>query len=263
MKLKIYVVNAFSSEPFKGNPAAVIINDECLGKEVMQRIAAENNLSETAFIKPLGVGNYSIRWFSPTSEADACGHATLASAWVLFNKGKVGDVIKFQTQIIGELTATLLEDGLIQMSFPSREAVPVEKIPTELSSGLSIQPKEVLISDQAYFVVYENEEDVKNVVHKKGILAELSPLDVVVTAPSETLDFVSRYFWPDVENGEDPVTGSIHAGLAPYWAKRLKKNELVAFQCSARGGHLKCEVEIDRVLISGKAVHYLTGEINI
>lgn len=263
LKFKICVVNAFSSEPFKGNPAAVIINDEYLGKYVMQRIAAENNLSETSFIKLLGADNYSIRWFLPTSVGDACGHATLAYAWVLSNKGKVGGVIRFQTQVIGKLTATLIEDGLIQMSFPSRKEVAVEKIPTELISGLSIQPKAVLISDQAYFVVYENEKGVKNVIRKKDILADLSPLGVVVTALSVTLYFVSRYFWPGVADGEDPVTGSIHAGLAPYWTKRLKKDELVAFQCSARGGRLKCKVEIDRVLISGKAAHNLTGEINI
>ncbi len=263
MKLKVQFVNAFTDVVFKGNSAAVIIIDDWLDDNVMQLIATENNLSETAFVKPLVRGEYEIRWFSPITEIDFCGHATLAASFVVFSSDVSLNTITFLTKTVGDLIVSKQAGDSMQMSFPVLLPRPLSNIPSSLLNGLSIAPKEVLLNQQAYFVIYNDESDVRNVVTNNELLKELAPYDVVVTSVSTQYDFVSRYFWPANGGDEDPVTGSIHAGLAPYWSVKLNKNELIAFQASKRGGILKCKIDNGRVLISGKAIQYLEGEITV
>lgn len=262
MKLSINFVDAFTSELFKGNAAAVILLDQWLPESVMQSIAIENNLSETAFLVR-DDERFLIRWFSPIKEVDFCGHATLASAFVLFNRHKEKSQITFWAQAVGAITVSLKEGGLIEMSFPKQAPLEIDTVPPELLDGLSIKPKEVLRNRQAYFAIYENEQQIRSIVPDSQVLKALAPYDVVVTAPGEKHDFVSRYFWPANGGEEDPVTGSIHSGLAPFWANRLKKSELIAMQVSIRTGLLNCRVESQRVFISGMCVQYLDGVISI
>lgn len=262
-QLKINVVDAFTEQQFKGNSAAVIITDSWLSEALMQSIATENNLSETAYLVKNKDGSYAIRWFSPITEIAFCGHATLASASVIFRDNPEQHELIFSADAVGKMTINRAEDGYIQMDFPNRKPTIAEQIPSELIEGLSIKPAKVLLNEQAYFAVYENENDVLNVTQEKEALKKLAPHDVVVTAPGSKYDFVSRYFWPANGGDEDPVTGSIHTGLAPYWSEQLGKAELLALQASKRSGILLCRVTQDRVFISGKAVHYLEGHINI
>ena len=276
MQLEINVVDAFTDTVFKGNSAAVIITDNWLSDELMQSIAMENNLSETAFLVAAESSNdelsnndtYHIRWFSPLTEIDFCGHATLASAFVLFSKNTALTTIRFIAKAVGVLTIVQMDNGKIQMDFPNKKPEKIDVIPEGLLAGLSIAPVEVYRNSQAYFVIYSSEADVFNVVRDNDVLKQLAPLDVVVTCRAQSelydkYDFISRYFWPANGGDEDPVTGSAHTGLAPLWAERLDKNELVAYQASARGGVLNCKVVGDRVFISGHAVQYLTGLITV
>lgn len=265
MKLKMNVIDAFTNINFKGNQAAVIILDKWLDDKRMQNIASENNLSETAFLVKAKNEVYHIRWFSPLKEIDFCGHATLASAYVLFKENEDLHTIKFYALSVGEFEVKSLDEDYIQMNFPSRVPSEVKNIPSELIEGLSIKPNEVYLNQQAYFAIYENEEDISKITYKKEELKKLAPYDVVVSAKSsnDEFDFVSRYFWPANGGEEDPVTGSIHAGLAPFWGKRLGLNILTALQASKREGVLVCELKNNRVLISGQAVQYLEGYINI
>ncbi|MDE4454149.1 PhzF family phenazine biosynthesis protein [Psychrobacter sp. DAB_AL62B] len=265
MQLEINVIDAFTDTVFRGNSAAVIITDSWLDATLMQSIAFENNLSETAFIVSDDKGVYHIRWFSPLTEIDFCGHATLASAFVLFKKNPTLKTIKFSAKAVGILTIVQMDNGKIQMDFPNRMPEKVSNIPDSLLAGLSITPVEVYQNAQAYFVIYDSESDVLNVLRDNEALKQLAPLDVVVTCQSESdkYDFISRYFWPANGGDEDPVTGSAHTGLAPLWAERLGNSELLAYQASKRGGVLDCMVKSDRVLISGNAVQYLTGFITV
>lgn len=263
MKLKIYQIDAFTNEKFKGNPAAVIILEEWLEDSIMQSIAIENNLSETAFAKKCNESSYEIRWFSPITEIDFCGHATLATAFVLFQEDNLLNEVTFIAKVVGSLKVTKLEDGYIQMIFPNRKPTIVENIPNELINGLSIKPKDVLVNQQTYFIVYPKEEDIYNIEVNLEEIKKLAPLDVTITAKSKTYDFISRYFWPANGGVEDPVTGSMHTGAAPLWAERLNKNDLMAFQASQRGGHLRCKVSDEQVIILGQAVLYLEGYITI
>ena len=268
MQLEINVVDAFTDTLFKGNSAAVIITDDWLADDLMQSIAFENNLSETAFIVSDDKGIYHIRWFTPFTEIAFCGHGTLASAFVLFKKNPTLTSIKFSAKAVGTFTVIKTDSGKIQMDFPNRKPEKVDDIPDSLSAGLSIAPVEVYRNEKAYFVVYDSETDVFNVSRDNEKLKELLPLNVVVTCQAESdtyhqYDFISRYFWSNNGGGEDPVTGSVHTGLAPLWAERLAKNELVAYQASSRGGVIDCAVVDDRVFISGNAVQYLTGFITI
>ncbi|MBO1256980.1 PhzF family phenazine biosynthesis protein [Alteromonas sp. 5E99-2] len=265
MKLEIDVVDAFTDSVFSGNPAAVVIIKEWLPDEVMQNIATENNLSETAFIVRIEHNVYAIRWFSPITEISFCGHATLASAFVVFKRDPNLDSLCFVTSKVGELTVVKGENEFFEMNFPNTMPQIVNEIPEALIAGLSIPPSEVYKNSQAYFVVYGDESEVLSVERDNAILAELKPLDIVVTCKSETnkYDFISRYFWPANGGDEDPVTGSIHTGLVPLWATRLNKTKLIAYQASSRGGILQCELHGDRVSISGKAVQYLEGIIYI
>ncbi len=265
MELEIHVVDAFTDVIFKGNSAAVIMTEEWLSVDIMQSIAIENNLSETAFVKIIDSQHYEIRWFSPITEIDFCGHATLAASFVIFANNNTLETINFFAKAVGDLSVTKMASGYIQMSFPNMKPAIVNDVPIVLVNALSIKPMQVLLNDQAYFVVYENETDVHNVVVNNDLLKQLAPFDVVVTAKgkSSDYDFVSRYFWPANGGDEDPVTGSIHSGLAPFWAEQLNKAELVAYQASKRGGKLLCRVEDGRIYISGKAIQYLTGTITV
>jgi len=271
MRLKIYHIDAFTNEVFKGNYAAVVVLNEWLPTEVMQNIASENNLSETAFVKQNEKSSYEIRWFSPLCEINFCGHATLAASFVLFEHYIDGNEtdnreIVFSTQHVGKLSVTQAEKGFIKMLFPNRLPETVSNIPKVLISALSIKPSEVLRNNQAYFALYENAQDILKLEANSELLKQLAPYDVVVSSQANIeseYDFISRYFWPANGGDEDPVTGSIHAGLAPLWAKRLHKKQLKAYQASKRGGILYCNVTDKTIEILGQAVQYLVGEISI
>jgi PhzF family phenazine biosynthesis protein len=261
MELDIFIVDAFSKQQFNGNSAAVIPLTEWLDAALMQNIAAENNLSETAFIRAISPHQYQIRWFSPLTEIDFCGHATLAASFVIFNQLAFRGEIEFVTSKVGSLFVTRMEDGRIEMSFPNQAPAEVTDIPQALFNGLSIKPIGVLKNRQAYFAIMASEEAVRAVEYDSSQLKLLSPLDLVVTAKACEYDFISRYFWPANGGDEDPVTGSIHAGLAPYWGEQLSKTTLVAYQASTRGGVLFCQLLDDRVLVSGFASLYLQGKV--
>ncbi len=260
MNLTIYQVDAFTKEIFGGNPAAVCPLDEWLDADLMQKIAFENNLSETAFfVKKDDV--YEIRWFTPTYEIDLCGHATLASAYVIFNCLKLeNNVINFHSHKSGKLSVEKKSDLLI-LDFPSRPPVACET-PHGLIEAIGKQPIEVLKS-RDYFLVYESEQEILDIKPNFSKLLEIDTHAVIVTAKGNSCDFVSRFFAPEVGVFEDPVTGSSHCNLIPYWAEKLGKNELFGRQVSQRGGELFCELEGDRVKIGGNAVLYLKGEIFI
>ncbi|MBD1583373.1 PhzF family phenazine biosynthesis protein [Pseudoalteromonas sp. S16_S37] len=263
MKIKIDIIDAFTDTRFSGNSAAVVITDTWLDDDLMQSIASENNLSETAFLVKHDE-QYHIRWFSVLTEIDFCGHATLAASYVIFSSFPERTSISLYAKAVGNMVIEKSPDGRIKMDFPNRMPQRLETVPEQLLLGLSIRPTNVLKSAQAYFAIYDNEEDVLAVTQDKTQLMQLGPLDVVVTALSHgKYDFISRYFWPANGGDEDPVTGSIHTGLAPYWAQQLGKTSLVAYQASKRGGVLYCEVEGERVFISGYAVKYLEGIIEV
>src|SRR3990170_2466198 len=256
-KLRQFQIDAFATRVFEGNPAAVVPLDRWLADATMQAIAVENNLSETAFFVPAGEA-YRLRWFSPGGEIDLCGHATLASAWVLFELlGHAGRAIAFDTRS-GRLVVE--RDGKrLAMDFPALPAQPCPA-PVALLAGLKRQPVEVLAADD-YFAVFESEDDIRTLAPN---LAELSKLDrrgVCITAPGRSVDFVSRFFGPKWGIPEDPVTGSAHCTLTTYWATRLGKSRFIARQLSRRGGELHCELRGDRVRIAGYAVKFLEGEI--
>jgi PhzF family phenazine biosynthesis protein len=259
MNLQIFQVDAFTSKPFGGNPAAIVPLTEWLPAETMQRIAMENNLSETAFFVPNG-DVYDLRWFTPTFEIDLCGHATLASAFVIFNVlGTDETVLRFQTKS-GELTVERNGDRLV-LDFPSRPAAACE-IPAGLIEAIGGTPKEVLRS-RDYMLVYETADEVRAIEPNFAEILKINTHAVIVTAPGTDSDFVSRFFAPEVGVFEDPVTGSAHCTLIPYWAERLGKTVMFARQVSARGGELFCELRGDRVKIGGNATLYLKGEIYI
>jgi len=263
MKLPIYQVDAFTHERFKGNSAAVVPLEHWLSDAQMQSIAMENNLSETAFLLREWDGAFHIRWFSPLTEIDFCGHATLASAYVLLDQGMAIAPLTFRAAAVGDISIAQLDDGRLEMNFPNRQPERVDAPPGALLDGLGAHPLAVLKNGQAWFAVYEDEHQVRQLMPDLAALKSLAPLDVVITAPGRDQDFVSRYFWPANGGDEDPVTGSIHAGLAPYWARRLGKSSLVALQASRRGGLLYCRVEGERVFVAGHAVQYLQGMIEI
>ncbi|KJY88466.1 phenazine biosynthesis protein PhzF [Vibrio neptunius] len=262
MELDMFTCDAFTTQRFKGNSAAVVPLTDWLSDETMQNIATENNLSETAFIKPTGANQYEIRWFSPKAEVDFCGHATLASSFVLYQFFETSGTIEFETRQVGKLKVEKDLSGRILMTFPIKEPVECD-IPPALYESVSICPNKVLKSQQAYFAIYENEHDIRELNVRREHLESLTPFDLVVTAQGTEYDFVSRYFWPDVGDCEDPVTGSIHAGLAPYWSKQLGKTHLKAYQASKRGGILYCHIEESEVIVSGDAVLYSRSKIYI
>jgi PhzF family phenazine biosynthesis protein len=259
MTIPIYQADAFTSNLFGGNPAAICPLTEWLPDEVMQKIAIENNLAETAFFVKNDTG-YSLRWFTPEYEIDLCGHATLASAHILFTQlGYAGDTIHFETVKAGVLTVK--RDGdKYTMDFPSRPPIPIE-MPNGLVEALGGAKPLAVLRSRDYFLVYKTEEEIKDMAPDFFALSKMDTVGVIVTAPGKDVDFVSRFFAPGAGIPEDPVTGSAHCNLIPYWAKKLGKNKLHAYQISHRKGELWCELKGDRVLMSGKAVTYLKGEI--
>lgn len=259
MEIKIYQADAFADGLFKGNPAAVCPLDEIIPDELMQNIAAENNLSETAFIFEKD-GQRHIRWFTPSCEVALCGHATLASAHILFTEeGFKDDVIEFMSKS-GILKVTKKDDTL-ELDFPVETLTPCEIDPL-LEKALGKKPLEVYNSADM-LVIFESEEDIRNFKPDFRLLKEVKTRGVITTAKGDKCDFVSRFFGPAVGIDEDPVTGSAHCILTPYWAEKLGKTELNAEQISPRGGKLKCTLDGDRVKIAGKAVTYLKGMITV
>jgi len=255
--LPIYQVDAFASRVFAGNPAAVCPLENWLDDRTMQAIAAENNLAETAFFVPDG-DHYQLRWFTPAVEVDLCGHATLASAHVIFESLEPGRTsVTFATRS-GDLTVTRDGDRL-KMDFPSIPTTPCEA-PEALIAGLGCDPLEVR-EGMDYLVVVRDEATVRGLRPRMDILSELDTRGVIVTAQGDEVDFVSRFFAPAAGIPEDPVTGSAHCALTPYWAARLGKSSLLARQVSARGGELLCEDAGARVRLAGYAVKYLQGTI--
>lgn len=267
MQLSIYIIDAFTCERFKGNQAAVVPLQQWLPDATLQAIAAENNLSETAYVVLNAQSNvYHIRWFSPLTEIDFCGHATLATAYVLMQADPTRQRVSFWASAVGHLHAERVAHDRVEMTFPRRDAALLPTPPAALVAGLKPAPAAYRINAQAYMAVYTTEAEVRDVVPNLDALKTLGPRDVVVTAMADSgkpYDFVSRYFWPANGGVEDPVTGSIHTALAPYWAERLGKTTLVALQASQRSGLLFCDVAADSVKVAGHCVPYLQGSITV
>jgi len=259
MKLSLYQIDAFANKVFEGNPAAVIPLENWLPTKTMQLIASENNLSETAFFCPSD-NNYEIRWFTPNGEVELCGHATLASAYVLFN------ILNYKTEQIefnslsGSLIVKKIND-LYRLDFPSQKPIKC-KMPSLLTEGLGRESNNCY-KNEDYLVVFETEDEIANINPDFNKLKNLDSRGVIITAPGLNYDFVSRAFFPKYGILEDPVTGSAHTKLIPYWAKKFEKSKLIAKQISKRGGELFCENNKNRVYISGHAKLYMKGEIEI
>ncbi|HEY9079019.1 PhzF family phenazine biosynthesis protein [Magnetovibrio sp.] len=266
--IPLYQIDSFTADLFAGNPAAVCPTDAWLSDEVMQKLAAENNLSETAYVVPdtTGVADYGLRWFTPETEVDLCGHATLATAWVLFNElGVDVETLRFTTKS-GVLTVARGEGDLLVMDFPLNAPRPAphhEFLPQALGGPAQ---QFWTASNGMSLAVLASAEAVRSLTPHLGAVAKLGKKGLIVTAAGDerdTVDFVSRYFAPYAGIAEDPVTGSAHTVLAPYWAKVLKKDSLHARQVSKRGGDVYCQMQGDRVLLSGHATLYMKGEAHV
>jgi PhzF family phenazine biosynthesis protein len=259
MRIPIYQVDAFTGEVFRGNPAAVCPLERWLDAPLMQAIAAENNLSETAFFVARG-REFDIRWFTPAAEVDLCGHATLASAWVVFNWLDAARTnVTFQSKS-GPLVVERAGE-LLAMELPSRPPGECEP-PAGLAEALGVRPRETLQS-RDLVAVLGSETEVATLRPDFARIKALGTFAVCVTAPGRDCDFVSRFFAPAVGIPEDPVTGSVHCTLVPYWSRRLGKKTLHARQVSARGGELFCEDLGERVIVAGRATPYLEGSIDV
>ena len=270
MKLRLWQVDAFASRPFAGNPAAVVPLDEWLPDATLQAIANENNLSETAYLVPQGPGQYALRWFTPQAEVPLCGHATLATGWVVLNElDRNLDVVRFATKS-GELTVERGQNGLLRMALPSDQAAPfaaAEGAAEMLGRALGVPPPAEFFMGRYLGAVWEDASDIRRMT-----LGDIAPVlwptgtwGLVVTAPGDSTpyDFVSRFFTIDHGVPEDPVCGSAHCLLTPFWAKRLGKSTLRAYQASPRGGDLLCTDEGERVILSGPCALYMRAEITI
>lgn len=263
MTIPLYQVDAFTRQLFAGNPAAVVPLPRWLPDGVMQRIAAEINLSETAFCVPEGDG-YGLRWFTPVTEVKLCGHATLATAWVLFNRlGFQGDCLRFAT-LSGELRVSRLTDGRLELDFPSQplhgQLAPEHHEP--LARALGCTPQ-TLLAGEDLLVELASEAELRALTPDFAALLQLPARGIIVTARGQAVDFVSRFFAPRVGIDEDPVTGSAHTKLTPFWARKLGKSLLQARQLSARTGELECELSGDRVLLRGHAVPFSAGQLSL
>jgi PhzF family phenazine biosynthesis protein len=258
MEIKLYQVDAFTDKLFAGNPAAVCPLKTWLPDAVLQNIALENNLAETAFYVNEKDG-FRIRWFTPALEVDLCGHATLATAFVLFNKeGYAGHAITFNSRS-GPLTVTKHGD-LLTLNFPT-DVIKDVPLTADLTAGFNIMPVKALRGKSDFVLVFENEKQIRSLVPDLKVVAKIKARGVITTAKGDDVDFVSRFFGPQAGVDEDPVTGSAHTTLTPYWAAVLKKNTLRAVQCSSRGGTLACELKGERVEISGNAKLFMEGSI--
>jgi len=253
--MKMYQVDAFSTELFKGNPAAVLVCEEWLDDRIMQNIALENNLSETAFVKIINDENYEIRWFTPSVEVDFCGHATLASSFVLFKDFTTTKTIHFHVKDLGVFIVTQGQDGKITMNFPVRVPEPLPDYPVLLNEVVDCPFNEVYVNQQAFILVCESEQAVRDAkpdfnkikelaaAYQRSTAITAADLDISITSKAQHYDYIARYFAPHKGIDEDPVTGSMHTGLAPLWADKLSKRQLVAYQASARGGLLYCDLK--------------------
>lgn len=262
--LDMYQVDAFTAAPFGGNPAAVVPLDDWLPDDVLQGIALENNLSETAFWRPhngAGAdGDLDLRWFTPASEVDLCGHATLGASHVLLNRLETGrERVTFHTRS-GPLTVSRGAEGRLVMDFPAQAPAPAEV--GDVASVIGAEP-ELVVAGPYAVALLKDEAAVRAVSPDFGRFGELNPPFVIVTAPGEDCDFVSRFFAPTGGIDEDPVTGSAHCILTPFWAERFGKTEFHARQVSARGGEIWCRLEGDRVILEGHCVDYLEGRIQV
>lgn len=267
MTYPIYQVDAFTSDIFKGNPAAVMPLESWLPDETLQALAAENNLAETAFFvreADREGADFHIRWFTPRVEVPLCGHATLASAWVIFNKlGWSESLIRFHSKS-GPLGVHMTTDNWLVLDFPNLR-IEEQKTPKIIIEALGTAPETAfhVTNDTNYMVVLENEAAVIAAQPDMRILKQLGNKGLIITAPGDQVDFVSRYFVPGSGIDEDPVTGSIHSALVPYWAEKLGKTKLEARQLSERGGVLRCELKGDRVAIAGQAAFYMEGAVHL
>lgn len=264
-RIPLYQVDVFAERLFAGNPAAVCPLDEWLSDDVMQAIAAENNLSETAFlVKDRAEGSdYLLRWFTPTTEIELCGHATLAAGYLLLEEMKLPhSEIRFRTLTAGVLTV-VRRHGALWLNLPARMPAPVKLVPGDLPRGLRSEPRQVLEAGNKFMALFDHAREVEALRPDFAILRRIPDCGIIVTAPGQNLDedFVSRFFGPAIGIDEDPVTGSAHCLLVPYWAQRLGKTDLQAAQLSARGGKISCQLEGERVWLSGKVRPYLRGEI--
>jgi len=271
MKLKLWQVDAFADRPFSGNPAAVVPLDSWLPDAAMQAIATENNLSETAYLVPRGHGRYDLRWFTPAMEVPLCGHATLATAFVVFSElAPTLDVVRFETKS-GELAVARAKGNLLRMALPAGEMARFDAplgFATELGKALGVKPPDELHLGRYLLALWNDASIIRDIR-----LGDISPLlhqaktwGLIVTAggaATAPYDFISRFFAPPAGVPEDPVCGSAHCLLTPFWAKRLGKRELKAYQASARGGNLLCTDEGDRVALSGACALYMRGEIEV
>jgi len=259
--MTLYQVDAFADKVFSGNPAAVIPLEKWISDELMQQIAAENNLAETVFFVPEKAG-YHIRWFTPELEIDLCGHATLAAAYVLYNHMGYNDPqIRFHSQS-GPLICSR-EGDLVCLDFPSWMPERLSEYPDELIAGLRIANHVGVYKKRDYIVELETEQDVLNVRPDFTLLNKIDVIGIIVTAPGKQCDFVSRFFAPNCGIPEDPVTGSSHSQLIPFWSEKLNKTKMHAKQLSARGGEIWCEQKGERVIMKGKAAFYMKGEISL
>ncbi len=261
MKLRIYQIDAFTDSVFKGNPAAVCPLNEWLEDSILLKIAAENNLSETAFYVPKD-DEFEIRWFTPETEVDLCGHATLAASFVLFEaEGYIGETIQFYSPRSGKLSVTR-KNGNLVLNFPVDQ---IKEIPLtkELSALTDKVPLGAYQGKTDYMLVFGQEEDIRTLKPNLSLIKELHARGLIVTSKGEHSDFVSRFFAPAVGINEDPVCGSAHTTMTPFWAGQLNKTDLTAFQLSERSGVISCRLLGNRVELGGKAVMYLKGEIYI
>jgi PhzF family phenazine biosynthesis protein len=261
MNLKIYQVDAFSENVFKGNPAAVCpLTDKWLDDAVMQNIAAENNLAETAFYIKKD-GKYHIRWFTPITEVDLCGHATLASAFVLFNQENYpAENIHFHSR--SGILSVRKDGGYLTMDFPT-DTITKTEVTDELIAGFDIIPDEAYKGKTDYMLIFKNENQIRNIGYDLTKISRIRARGIIITAKGDDVDFVARFFAPRSGINEDPVTGSAYTTLVPYWTRILIKKELRAIQLSRRTGFVKCKYLGERTEISGKAVLYMTGEISV
>ncbi len=260
-KVNLYQVDAFTNKLYHGNPAAVVVLENWIDDELMKNIAAENNLSETAFV--VNKGEYfEIRWFTPLVEVELCGHATLASAYVIFNElGYSNNIINFHSRKRGTLIVEKVGEQMV-LDFPADTINKIE-IPQLLKEAFNYQPLEAYKGKTDYLLLFNNQKEIETLIPDFAKIAESKVRGVMVTAKGNDTDFVSRFFAPFVGINEDPVTGSAHTTLIPFWAERLGKTGMIAKQLSKRVGDLSCKLVGDRVKIGGNAVLYLIGQINI
>lgn len=259
MKIPFYQVDAFAKGLFSGNPAAVCLFEEWPKDELMQQIAAENNLAETAFIVPVSQG-YELRWFTPTVEVDLCGHATLASAYIVFEElGHSQSYINFYTKVNGLLRVNRTGNKLA-MNFPIDKVIPATP-PATLLEALKIKPTETFKGISDYLLIVDDQQIIYQCTPDFQLLSQVDTRGVIISSKSDKFDFISRWFGPQVGVPEDPVTGSAHTTLAAYWSSKLKQKSLIGHQVSKRGGVIYCDVDNDRVVLSGHAILFMKGHI--